>query len=45
MNRFRNAVEKVMGSALELRLRRYPESFVISPDLFKKLAAPSVPGG
>ena len=44
MNHFKNAVEKVIGSDPQLRLHRYPEGFVISPDLFKKLAAPSVPG-
>jgi|GEM_PF-1244691 len=45
MNHFKNAVETVMGSDPQLRLHRYPESLVISPDLFKKLAAPSARGG
>jgi hypothetical protein len=46
MNHFKKAVEKVMGSDPQLRLHKYPESLVISPDLFKKLVAPpSIRGG
>jgi len=45
MNHFKNAVEKIIGSDRQLRLHRYPERFVTSPDLFKKLAAPSTRDG
>lgn len=45
MNHFKNAVEKIIGSDPQLRLHRYPKRFVTSPDLFKKLAAPSARDG
>jgi len=35
MNHFKNAVEKIIGFDPQLRLHRYPESLVISPDLLK----------
>jgi len=45
MNHFKYAVEKIMGSHPRLRLHKFPESFVISPDLFKKLAVPNARRG
>jgi hypothetical protein len=44
MNHIKNAVEKVMGPDPQFQLHKYPESLVISPDLFKKLAAPDICG-
>ena len=45
MNHFKNAVVEVVRSDPQLRLHKYTENLVISPDLFKKLAAPSLRGG
>jgi quinol monooxygenase YgiN len=44
LNHFRNAVDKVMGPELQSQLSKYPESMVVSPHLFKKVAVPGICG-
>ena len=44
LNHFKNAVDKVMGPDPQSQLSKYPESLVVSPHLFKKIAVPGVCG-
>ena len=39
---YKNAVNEVLGPELESRLSKYPDSLVISPHLFKKVAVPGI---
>jgi quinol monooxygenase YgiN len=42
LNDFKNAVDKVIGTDWQSQLSKYPESLVISPHLFKKVAVPGI---
>ena len=40
---YKNALDKVMGSdKIQSRLSKYPDSLVVSPHLFKKVAVPRI---
>jgi heme-degrading monooxygenase HmoA len=39
---YKNAVQKVVGPEFESRLSKYPDSLVVSPHLFKKVAVPGI---
>jgi quinol monooxygenase YgiN len=40
---YKNALDKVMGSdKIQSRLSKYPDSLVVSPHLFKKVAVPGI---
>ena len=44
LSHFKNAVDKVMGPDPQSQLSKYPESLIVSPHLFKKIAVPGICG-
>ena len=44
LEHYKNAVEKVIGSDFQSALSKYPQSLIVSPHLFKKVAVPRICG-